>query len=279
MRVDFMIVGAQKCGTTSLAAQLAAHPGICFCEIKEPGYFHQVEDWRSGLEAYHQLFAPEDGQICGEASTMYTFLPEWQGTHSRLFDYNPQLKLVYIMRDPVERVVSSYSHDFVRGFIKGSPERVVFENPAYINRSRYAVQIRPYLELFPRESVLLLIFEEYVADQLDAIQQIGAFLGISAEPFVAIGPVEKHKSVGQWYLKYPALRAMVKSSAFQAVRPHLSASIRQPIRRRFSNRLETRPYFSQSLKETIWRFVEDDVRCLEELLDRRLDIWGPGARE
>jgi hypothetical protein len=197
MRVDFMIIGAQKCGTTSLASQLAEHPSICFCKIKEPGYFHKVEDWRSDLDAYHQLFAPEDGQICGEASTMYTFLPEWHGTHSRLFAYNPDLKLIYIMRNPVERVISNYAHDLVRGFVKAAPESVVFEDPGYINRSRYGVQIRPYLELFPRENVLLLVFEEYVADQWKALQQICTFLEIPAELPGAVATVEKHKSVGQ----------------------------------------------------------------------------------
>jgi hypothetical protein len=64
--VDFMIIGAQKSGTTSLAAQLADHPQICFSQIKEPGYFNETEDWESGLDRYHQLFDPADGQLCGE---------------------------------------------------------------------------------------------------------------------------------------------------------------------------------------------------------------------
>ncbi len=276
MLVDFAIIGAQKCGTTSLAAQLAEHPGICFCEIKEPGYFHRVEDWQSGLEAYHRLYAPEAGQICGEASTMYTFLPEWQGTHSRLFAYNPNLKLIYVMRQPVERVISNYSHDLVRGFVKAPPETAVFEDPTYINRSRYTVQMRPYLELFPRENILLLVFEEYVANQPQTLQQIAAFLGISSGAFTDTGSMDKHKSVGQTYLKNSAIRALVRSRAFQAVRPRLSASIRRPIRRRLANELYEKPRFSPSLRQVIWRFVEDDVHGVEELLGRRLDVWRLG---
>lgn len=279
MRVDFMVIGAQKCGTSSLAAQLAEHPSICFCKIKEPGYFHKVEDWHSGLEAYHRLYSPLDGQICGEASTLYTFLPEWQDTHARLFAYNPELKLIYIMRNPVERVLSNYSHNLVRGFVKGAPESVVFQDPGYINRSRYGVQIRPYLELFPRENVLLLVFEEYVVDQLRTLQQISAFLDIAAEPFSQSAPAEKHRSVGQWYLKHPVLRTMVRSDMFQTLRPHLPVSIRQPIRRRLSNRLAQKPVFSPALRQMIWRLVEDDVRYVETLLGRRLDMWAPGETE
>lgn len=273
MLVDLVILGAQKCGTTSLASQLAQHPNICFCETKEPGYFNQVDDWKAGIHAYHSLYAPKEGQLCAEASTMYTFLPEWQGTHARLFAYNPNLKLIYIMRQPVERVISNYSHDLVRGFLKSPPEEVVFKDPAYINRTRYAVQLRPYLELFPRENILLLVFEEYVADQAQTLRQIASFLGIPAGSFGVSGKAEKHKSVGQTYLSNPVVRALVRSRAFQAARPHLSASIRQPIRRRLSSHLDEKPAFSPELRRDIWRFVEDDVCGVEELLGRRLDAW------
>src|SRR3990172_564869 len=106
MRVDFMVIGAQKCATSTLARQLAYHPDICFSKPKEPAYFNRTQNWQEGLEKYHQLYSPVEGRICGEASTMYSSLPEWQGTHSRLFAYNPELKLIYIMRLPVERVIS-----------------------------------------------------------------------------------------------------------------------------------------------------------------------------
>lgn len=276
MLVDFAIIGAQKCGTTSLAVQLAEHPSICFCETKEPEYFNRVEDWEAGIEGYHRLYSPGEGQICGEASTMYTGLPESQGTASRLFAYNPNLRLVYIMRQPVERVISNYSHDLVRGFVKSQPEVAVFEDPGYINRSRYAVQIRPYLELFPQENVLLMVFEEYIANQVRALEQIAAFLGVSAEAFAALPSEDRHKSVGQRYPKNPAIRTIVRSSAFQAVRPIISTSIREPIRRLLTNELDEKPHFSPALRQTIWRFLEDDVCGIEELLGRRLDVWRLG---
>jgi len=114
MRVDFMMIGAQKSGTTSLAAQLAAHPQICFCREKEPAYFHQVADWRAELDHYHALYDPRPGQLLGEASTHYTFFPQYRDTAARLYEYNPALKLIYIMRQPVDRIVSLYSHNFVR---------------------------------------------------------------------------------------------------------------------------------------------------------------------
>lgn len=268
-----MIIGAQKCGTTSLAAQLAQHPGICFSQPKEPLYFHKVQDWQPGLEAYHRCFSPREGQICGEASTMYTFLPEFQGTHNRLHAYNPQLKLIYVMRHPVDRVISNYAHDRVRGLIKDPPEVAVLRDPVYINRSRYCVQIRPYIELFGCKQVLLLVFEEYVSDQLRTLVQIATYLGLPPEPFKEVGAESKHRSVGEWYLKYRLARELVGSPAFQRARPHVPAAIRRPVRNLLSNKLEEKPSFSPSLRQTLWRFLEDDVRGIEELLGRRLDLW------
>jgi hypothetical protein len=279
MRVDFMVIGAQKCGTTSLAEQLAAHPGICFCRTKEPGYFHRVDGWEAAVDAYHALYSPTDGQICGEASTMYTFLPEWQGTHSRLYAYNPDLKLIYIMRHPVERVISSYSHDLVRGLVKAPPEIAVFQNPVYINRSRYGVQIRPYLGLFARENVLLLVAEEYASDQGETLRRIAEFLGVSADLFEGAEPAVRHKTVGEWFLKYRSVRDFTHSSVYQRIRPYVPASVRKPIRRHLSNRLEEKPHFSPALRQTLWRFLEDDVHTIEELLERRLDLWRSGDVE
>ena len=277
MRVDFMMIGAQKAGTTSLAAQLAAHPQICFCKDKEPGYFNKTEDWEAGLDTYHSLYAPRPGQLCGEASTLYTFLPEYLGTHQRLYEYNPALKLIYIMRQPVERTVSHYTHHRVRDLDSRPPEVAVFSDPSYVNRSRYAVQIRPYLELFGRENILLLVFEEYIADQFATLSRIGEFLGIDPAQFEKPEIEPLHQSVGQPYLRSGALREFTQTGTFQRVRDVVPASIRKPIRHRlFSNKIDEKPYFAPDTREAIWRLVEDDVCAVEELLGYRLDAWRHG---
>jgi hypothetical protein len=277
MRVDFMMIGAQKAGTTSLAAQLAAHPQICFCKEKEPGYFHKMADWRAELDGYHRLYDPRPGQLCGEASTFYTFFPEFLGTAERLYDYNPALKLIYVVRQPVERVISHYSHNFVREIDTRPPAAAIIQEPAYVNRSRYAVQIRPYLELFGPENVLLLVFEEYTADQVGALSQVAAFLGIDAAPFRTVDTTPLHQSVGQPYLRSESLRNFTKTDVFQKMRDVVPASIRQPIRHRLlSNKIEAKPTFAPELRRAIWRLVEDDVRVIEELLGRRLEGWRAG---
>jgi hypothetical protein len=275
MLVDFMMIGAQKSGTTGLAAQLTTHAKICFSRIKEPGFFNEVSVWQDKIDEYHQLFEPESGQLCGEASTMYTFLPEWLDTHSRLYEYNPDLKLIYIMRQPVNRIISHYTHNLVRGIVTEPPEQVVFADPTYINHSRYAVQIRPYIELFGSENVLLLLFEEYAKTPEITLEKVAAFLNIENQ-FSAAGESAKHQSTGRAYLKYEAVRNFIGSDAFQAVREYIPMSIRQPLKKRMSNQIESKPEFSAELKCALWRFVEDDVAEIEQMLGHQILEWKKG---
>ncbi len=273
MLVDFMIIGAQKSGTTSLASQLGNHPSICFCKVKEPGYFHNGGDWRAGLDDYHCLYSPEVGQLLGEASTMYTFLPEFRRTAKVLHEYNPNLRLIYIMRHPVERIVSHYTHRLLRNQVKVEPETAVFADPVYINRSRYGVQIQPYIELFGKDNVLLLIFEEYVADQIGSLEKIAQFLQIDFAPFQVVDTKPKHKSVGNTYLKHNVVRNFIQSDTFHSIRDYIPAPLRKIVRGQVSNKIDQKPEFSSETRQLLWRFVEEDVAYIERLMQREISVW------
>lgn len=277
MLVNFMIIGAQKCGTTTLAEQLALHPQICFCKTKEPCYFNRVSDWRAELAAYHNLYTPKPGQLCGEASTTYTFLPEWAETHERLYEYNPQLKLIYIMRHPVERVISNYAHRLVRSTVRVDPGQAVFADPVYLNRSRYGVQLRPYFNLFGREQVMLLLFEEYIANPTVHLRAIAQFLGIAEDGFGDEDqPVRAaNQSVGQYHLN-PTLEKLKQNRLLKVATEQVSPALRQLMKRYMGKRLETKPTFTPELKQMLWRFLEDDVCAVEEYMGRHLAVWRQG---
>ncbi len=276
MKVDFMIIGAQKCGTTTLANQLAAHPEICFCREKEPGFFNRNADWQSKLSDYHSLYSPSDGQICGEGSTMYTFLPEWPETHLRLHAYNPDLKLIYVMRQPVERIISNYAHRVVRKTVATVPETAVWADPVFINRSRYSVQIKPYIELFSRENILFLLFEEYVAEQQKYLAQVASFLHISPDAFLdALQTKAAHRSVGQSQFS-PWMQKVRQSAPVQAILPYTTTTIRKVMRSKLGNQIDAKPVFSHDLKQSLWRFLVDDVSNMESIMGRQLGIWREG---
>jgi Sulfotransferase domain len=271
-RIDFIIIGAQKSGTTSLAAQLAAHPEICFCQDKEPGYFNSVIDWKEKLQDYHRLYSRLPGQRCGEASTMYTFLPEFTDTHSRLFEYNPKLKLIYIMRHPVERIVSHYAHRVNHGRLTESPEKIVLKDPTFINRSRYAYQIKPYVELFGRENILLMPFEEYISDQLESLKSVSSFLGISYAPFQNLDFNPKNESIGKEYLGKTG-RKIRDNAVARLAGPLIPEFVREAVKSHFSKVMTQKPKFPPLLRKTLWDILEEEVNSVEKLLNRRIDAW------
>jgi hypothetical protein len=93
--VDFMIIGAQKSGTTTFSKILSSHPNVCFSREKEPHFFSKSPNWQKFIEVYKALYQPKDKQICGEASTTYTCYPEFNKNiwHS-LYEFNPNLKFI-----------------------------------------------------------------------------------------------------------------------------------------------------------------------------------------
>jgi len=266
MLVDFMLIGAQKSGTTSLSYQLAQHPQISFCKHKEPGYFSRSDDWVVTLDQYHALYDYSPGKIYGEGSTNYTWLSKYPETASRLHEYNPNLKLIYIMRQPVERIISHYTHHLLRARTRYEKEKEVFEIPEYINHSRYALQIKPYLELFPKENILLMLFEEYINRPLESLHQIAYHLGIDGVGFdeVDLSPqyqtLERtgDKKIKKWLTPISRL---------------FPVKIRNALRAPFVYPLESKIEFPIQTKKLLWRFVENDVDEIEQIMGRTLPAW------
>ena len=113
---DFIIIGAMKSATSTLHNQLSAQPGIFMSTPKEPNFFSDDEIYSRGLSWYKGLFSdakPDD--ICGESSTHYTKLPDYPDTIARLKSAVPQPKLIYVMRHPIDRLVSHYIHQWSEG--------------------------------------------------------------------------------------------------------------------------------------------------------------------
>lgn len=270
-RVNFMIIGAMKSGTTSLASHLAQHPEICFCREKEPMYFIHA-DWKRNLKKYHELYSPSKNQICGEASTPYTTLPEFPFTAPNLFDYNPELKLIYIMRQPIDRIVSHYAHDFLMGRTKDPIEITILNNPKYINISCYGAQIKPYMELFRSRNILLLTFEEYISQPFKTLKKVFEFLNVAEEISWEIDTSPKNKSVGmfrkkRWAYKLYQINARIRISRV------LPSFIRQRVLFWTNYRLDYKPALSKSTRKLLWRFLENDVEIIEQILNRQLKEW------
>lgn len=266
MLVDFMLIGAQKAGSTSLSYQLAQHPQIEFCLQKEPDFFSKSRDWKANLAEYHALYEEKPGKFYAEGSTTYTWIPEYPETAWRIQTYNPNVKLLYIMRHPVERAISHYTHHLLKDRTKYPKEVEIFEVPTYINHSRYAMQLRPYFELFPRENILLILFEEYIKNPLQTLHQIGSFLEIDPCGFDQVDLTPQYQSMERTGDKKIKKWLTPISRLFPV-------KVRNALRGPFVYKLESQIEFSENTKKMLWRFLEDDVRAVEKMMERSLDLW------
>ena len=175
-KVDFMIIGAQKSATTTLFDILQKHPNLCACKRKEPEFFSHQKNWKANVEDYEALFDKKQGQLAFEASTAYTSHPTlWK----ELYEYNPNLKFIYILRSPVDRIISAHRYLYRRGYAKNRNLNAFLKEGGYhVNLSKYYFQIKPYLDLFGNDRVKIVLFEEFSKDPQRVVGEILDFLGV-----------------------------------------------------------------------------------------------------
>jgi Sulfotransferase family len=190
---NLFLIGAMKAGTRYLRKLLKAHPDIFMCEPAEPSYFVDPrhlrriypEMWQRGLwrseERYLELFRPAgDAPILGEASTGYTKLPLAPGVVERIAAFNPDARLIYLLRDPVDRAISHYWH-MVRHHAERRPIADAFRRDAqFVAFSHYAMQLRPYLGRFGRGRIAVVIYERLIADPAGVMRGVYEWLEVDA---------------------------------------------------------------------------------------------------
>ena len=204
---------------------------------------------------------------------MYTFLPEFGGTHERIHAYNPDVKLVYVMRDPVERILSNYAFRRVRRLTADSPESRSVTDPTFVNRSRYGMQLRPYFELFPAEQIHLMVFEEHLADPTGSLKELAGFLGVAPDGFASVEETSRHSSTGEARLSDRGRRLKQHPVAGRARRRGSRAGPAPGRPRPSAPRCRPSRRSAAELRERLHRLVEDDVVQVERWLGRPVDAW------
>ena len=192
-RVAFIIAGAQKGGTTALFDYLGDEPGLALSREKEVHFFDdETIDWAwpdSG--GYHASFPPADGRLRGEATPIYLY---WPQSLERIAAYNPAMKLVIMLRDPVARAWSHWKMEYARGAetqpfawcIREGRQRLFDGEPwgvhrefSYVERGFYGEQLDQLFGLFAREQVLTLRAEDLRADPGPVLAKLRDFLGVA----------------------------------------------------------------------------------------------------
>lgn len=205
---DFVIIGAMKCGTSTLHDQLAAQPGVFMSHPKEPNFFSDDAVYARGLDWYGALFAAAaPGDLCGESSTHYTKRPTHPQAAARLRAALPEARLIYLMRHPIDRLISHYVHEWTENRVRGSIDRAAQDHPGLIDYGLYAMQLEPYLDAYGPERILPLFLERMNRHPQETLEQVGRFLGLSG-PLVWRAELAA-RNVGAERLRKSALRRLL----------------------------------------------------------------------
>jgi hypothetical protein len=185
---DFLIIGAMKCGTTSLFRWLGAQPEVRLPEVKEPHFFSRDDRWDRGLDWYRSLFEKAGADtLKGEASASSTDPRVSPVAAERMARIVPAARLIFLVRDPVERLRSHYRHEVQRSRERRPLVEALKdpENP-YLRSSLYHLALAPYLDRFPREQILVARLEDLTAGS--AWDEVLTHLGLPHRP----RPQESH---------------------------------------------------------------------------------------
>ncbi len=271
---DFVIIGAMKCATSTLHDQLARLPGVSMSEPKEPNFFSDDANWQRGIGWYKGLFeSMPAGDLKGESSTHYTKLPAYPDCAARMAENLPDARLVYVMRDPIDRIVSQYIHEWSQRVIDDgcTIDDAIRAHPMLIDYSRYAMQLTPFIERFGYERILPVFFERLMGDPQPEFERIGRFLGITTPMRWETAPAQNISSERQ--RRGPLVDAVLGVPLLQKLRRAVvPESVRARIRSQWT--MPQRPQLSPGSIDYLHDLLDPDMRNLGEMLGITLTCSG-----
>jgi Sulfotransferase domain len=171
---DFLAIGALKAGTTYLDGHLRSHPELCLpTAVKEVDFFSRHYD--RGPVWYGKMFARCGSRLAGEVSPQYLADPRCAG---RIHKLMPEVRLLVLLRDPVQRAYSQYKHWVQVTAYRGSFEEFLDAHPGAVMQGCYFSLLSCYLELFPIEQIHTIVFEDLVKSPVEVMEGVFRFLGV-----------------------------------------------------------------------------------------------------
>jgi len=268
-----------KAGTTSLYHYLRGHPHVFMPPVKELDYFAREPQSSHGIEWYRRQFAPAPAEAIaiGEASTLYTKHPRFPGVPERIAAQIPDARLIYLVRDPIERIRSHYQHQVALGAERAPLADAIFRDPIYLDTSRYAMQIERYLEVFSPDQLLVVTSERLRGDREVAVREILAFLGLDSTRLPTNLDREFYRSAERtthspfaWHLRRTLKH---RFPALKRAKEFVDAPL---VRRRGRAGTNTSDAFivTEEVRDRICRMLAQDVRHLRDHLGPAFDGWG-----
>jgi hypothetical protein len=272
---NFLGIGAQRCGTTWLHTQLRSHPDIYVpLQRKEIHFFDEYYD--RGLDWYQGFFPPaaqaSEYHAIGEITPKYLYDP---AAPARIRDYIPECRFIAILRNPVDRAYSQYGLAVQYHNEKRSFQDYLAQEPNVFNRGLYGKQLKRYLEYFPVQNFLILIFEHTFNDPARTLCRIADFLSVDASRFDCCDPGRKVNSSYKvrFARSYVLARRLARYLRRRKDADWLVNTINAlGVKQIFGSRGRIPPLGKDIRTELLSRY-QVDIATLEDLLEENLSLW------
>lgn len=183
---NFLVIGAMKCATSTVCAYLEDHPDVYCLPSCEPNFFSHDQNYEKGTEWYLNLFKDRgDEHLFGEGSNFYSARALYPYTAERVAALNPNMKIIFTARDPIERIISAWiqRRSDSGDAVPPSVDAAVLAMPdEFIGQSQYYYNIQPYIERFPRENIFIGFMEDLKRDGSKFFAELCEFLEVDAIP-------------------------------------------------------------------------------------------------
>lgn len=276
MLPNFIVIGAGKAGTTSLYGYLSDHPQVFMSDPKELNFFTIEDNWHLGLPWYERHFEGASGaRAIGEASGNYANWPEYAGVPERMAGVVPDAQLVYVIRDPVERMESAYRYMRVLGAEHQPMEEAFRERPIYMNVSRYALQIEQYLQHYPRERLLVIVSEDLRGQREATMRRVFSFLDVDTDVILPTLDRE-YNSTSSLNEPRMALRLARMVPGYHRFAAKAPAKMKRSVLRVASTKVldEGEERLTDDLRERLRGAMREDTSRLRQYLGDDFHGWG-----
>jgi hypothetical protein len=295
---DFLLIGAPKAGTTALHVALAGHPDVCMSRVKEPKFFlgdgppptgggpgdaKTYAEYVWQREDYEALWdAATPGQLLGESTTLYLGDP---AAHRRIRALTPDAKLVAVLRDPVDRAHSNWSHlrsaglehvdDFPRACMLG--ERRITEGWGpfwnYLGLGRYGEQLEQLYEVFAREQVLLLMYRDLREHPVASLDEVCTFLGLRPGLLTDLPSENVTAHVDDGFINQKLLKVAQGATKRGGVFRPVNHAVQSLAVKALQRQQRTRPAISFEERRLLLPHFADDIDRLERITGCSFAHW------
>ncbi|MFW6046856.1 MAG: sulfotransferase family protein [Candidatus Woesearchaeota archaeon] len=286
---NFLIIGASKAATTSLWYILKQHPEIYMPEKKELNFFVKQNITDEEIQEYNEYFhaANKSHKAFGEASPVYseTHIAPW--VPKNIHDYNPDMKLVYVVRHPYTRIESAFKQTLHTGHWKRNVykerfgldvskmpvelDKAIKTYPPLIGASRYWFHLSNYLKYFDKEQIHVLYYEDFKLNAKNEITRILEFLGlkdVTEEIDLSPKNVDRGRKMDN-----PTFQRFKNMLIYPVVKNIIPQRMKDTLAKRYAKRDVPKAKLNDNQKSIIKKELQDDIAQLHKFCGKPLDFW------